>query len=294
MELGGIGIWSGELRYGDAGEIRDAAAELESLGYTALWIPDVGGDVFGALQTLLEPTSTIVAATGILNLWMHSVDEVGEGFAALEADHPGRTLLGIGVSNPIFIDQTHPGQYKKPLQITRRYLDDLDAVSPTVPRDRRVLAALGPKMLELARDHAGGAHPYLVTPEHTEVAREALGDGPLLAPEQHVVLETDGPRPRHRPEGIATYLQLPSSNYVSNWRRAGFGEDDFADGGSDRLVDHVVAWGDEAAIAARVQAQLDAGADHVCVQVVTGAERTDFPRAEWRALAPALVGLTRR
>ena len=199
MELGGIGIWSGELRYGDAGEIRDAAAELESLGYTALWIPDVGGDVFGALQTLLEPTSTIVAATGILNLWMHSVDEVSEGFAALEADHPGRTLLGIGVSNPIFIDQTHPGQYKKPLQITRRYLDDLDAVSPTVPRDRRVLAALGPKMLELARDHAGGAHPYLMTPEHTEVAREALGDGPLLAPEQHVVLETDSARPAPSP-----------------------------------------------------------------------------------------------
>jgi probable F420-dependent oxidoreductase len=295
MELGGIGIWSGELRYGDAGEIRDAAAELESLGYTALWIPDVGGDVFGALQTLLESTSTIVAATGILNLWMHSVDEVGQGFAALEADHPGRTLLGIGVSNPIFIDQTHPGQYKKPLQITRRYLDDLDAVSPTVPRDRRVLAALGPKMLELARDHAGGAHPYLMTPEHTEVAREALGDGPLLAPEQHVVLETDSARARAiAREGIATYLQLPSSNYVSNWRRAGFGEDDFADGGSDRLVDHVVVWGDEATIAARVQAHFDAGADHVCVQAYTGTERSDLPRAEWRALAPALVGLTRR
>jgi probable F420-dependent oxidoreductase len=293
MEITGIGIWSGELRYGNAAEIRDAAAELEGLGYSALWIPDVGGDVFGALQTLLEPTSTIVAATGILNLWMHSVDEVGQGFAALEADHAGRTLLGIGVSNPIFIDQTHPGQYKKPLQVTRRYLDDLDAVSPTVPRDRRVLAALGPKMLELARHHAGGAHPYLMAPEHTKVARAALGEGPLLAPEQHVILETDGDKARAiAREGLATYLQL--ANYVNNWRRIGFGEDDFADGGSDRLIDHVVVWGDETTIAARVQAHLDAGADHVCVQVVTGAGRTDFPRAEWRALAPALVQLTRR
>jgi probable F420-dependent oxidoreductase len=218
---------------------------------------------------------------------------VGQGFAALEADHPGRSLLGIGVSHPIFIDQTHPGQYKKPLQVTRRYLDDLDAVSPTVPRDRRVLAALGPKMLELARDRAGGAHPYLMTPEHTKVAREALGDGPLLAPEQHVVLETDAARARAiAREGLDTYLQLP--NYVNNWRRLGFTEDDFADGGSDRVIDHVVAWGDEATIAARVQAHLDAGADHVCVQAYTEAERTDFPRAEWRALAPALVGLRRR
>jgi probable F420-dependent oxidoreductase len=295
MELTGIGIWSGALRYGDASEIRDSAAELESLGYTALWVPDAGGDVFGALQTLLEPTSTIVAATGILNLWMHSVDEVGQGFAALEAEHPGRSLLGIGVSNPIFIDQTHPGQYKKPLQVTRRYLDDLDAVSPTVPRDRRVLAALGPKMLELARDRTAGAHPYLMTPEHTEVARAVLGEDTLLAPELHVVLETDGARARAiAREGISTYLQLPNSNYVNNWRLAGFDDDDFADGGSDRLVDHVVAWGDEVTIAARVQAHLDAGADHVCIQVITGPERTDLPRAEWRALAPALVGLARR
>src|SRR3954447_14182680 len=119
MDLHGTGIWSGELRYGDAAEVRDAAAELESLGYTALWIPDVGGDVFGALRALLDPTSTIVAATGILNLWMHTADEVGAGFAALESDHPRRTLLGIGVSHSMLIDQSHPGQYEKPLQVTR-------------------------------------------------------------------------------------------------------------------------------------------------------------------------------
>jgi probable F420-dependent oxidoreductase len=293
MRLSGTGIWSGELRYGEEGEKREAAAELEQLGYTALWIPDVGGDVFGALRDLLDATSTIVAATGILNLWMHPATEVGEGLAALDADHPDRTLLGIGVSHSLLIDQSHPGQYEKPLAVTRNYLDELDAASPTVPVDRRVLAALGPKMLELSRDRASGAHPYLVTPEHTQVARETLGDGPLLLPEQHVVLETDAAKARALArEGLSVYLQLP--NYVNNWRRLGFGEDDFADGGSDRLVDHVVVWGDEATIAARVQAHFDAGADHVCVQAYTGTDRTDLPRAEWRALAPALVGLTRR
>ena len=296
MRLAGTGIWSGELRYGEAGEKREAAAELEELGYSALWIPDVGGDVFGALRDLLDATASVVVATGILNLWMHAADEVGEGFAALEGDQPGRTLLGIGVSHSLVIEQTHPGQYDKPLQVTRRYLDELDAVSPTVPTDRRVLAALGPKMLELARDRAGGAHPYLVTPEHTKLAREVLGEGPLLLPEQHVVLESDADHARAiAREGIAMYLQLPTPRtYVNNWRRLGFGEEDFADGGSNRLIDHVVAWGDEATIAARVQAHFDAGADHVCVQVYTGSERTALPRGEWRALAPALAGLTRR
>jgi probable F420-dependent oxidoreductase len=296
MRLAGTGIWSGELRYGEAGEKREAAAELEELGYSALWIPDVGGDVFGALRDLLDATASVVVATGILNLWMHAADEVGAGFAALEGDQPGRTLLGIGVSHSLVIEQTHPGQYDKPLQVTRRYLDELDAASPTVPTDRRVLAALGPKMLELARDRAGGAHPYLVTPEHTKLAREVLGEGPLLLPEQHVVLETDADHARAiAREGIATYLQLPPPRtYVNNWRRVGFGEEDFADGGSNRLIDHVVAWGDEATIAARIQAHFDAGADHVCVQAYTASERTDLPRAEWRALAPALVGLTRR
>ncbi len=293
MHLTGTGIWGGQLRYGDAAEKADAAAELEALGYSALWIPDVGGDVFGALRDLLGATSTVTVATGILNLWMHTASEVGEGLAALDAEHPGRTLLGIGVSHSLLIDQTQPGAYTKPLSVTRNYLDELDAASPTVPVDRRVLAALGPKMLGLARDRAAGAHPYLVTPEHTQVARDALGDGPMLLPEQHVVLETDPARARTvAREGLSVYLQLP--NYVNNWRRLGFTEDDFVGGGSDRLVDHIVVWGDEATIAARVQAHFDAGADHVCIQAYTGTEAGDFPRAEWRALAPALVGLTRR
>ena len=200
MRLAGTGVWSGELRYGEAGEKREAAAELEELGYSALWIPDVGGDVFGALRDLLDATASVVVATGILNLWMHAADEVGAGFAALEGGQPGRTLLGIGVSHSLVIEQTHPGQYAKPLQVTRRYLDELDAVSPTVPTDRRVLAAIGPKMLELARDRAGGAHPYLVTPEHTKLAREVLGEGSAPAPRAaRGARDRRRPRPGHRP-----------------------------------------------------------------------------------------------
>ncbi len=134
MDLSGIGIWSGELRYGDEAEKREAVAELQELGYTAAWIPDVGGDVFGALRELLDATTTLVAATGILNLWMHSAADVGEGFAGLEADFAGRTLLGIGVSHHLLIDNSHPGEYTKPLAKTRSYLDELDEVAPTVPR----------------------------------------------------------------------------------------------------------------------------------------------------------------
>ena len=199
MELSGIGIWSGELRYGDAGEIALPPAELEALGYTALWIPDVGGDVFGALRTLLDATTTVVAATGILNLWMHSADDVGAGFAALEADHPEphaarhrrQPLAAHRADPPGPVQEAVAGHPPVPRRPRRR--------PPTVPRDRRVLAALGPKMLELARDRAGGAHPYLVTPEHTEVAREVLGEGPLLRPSSTSCSRPTPPRPAPSP-----------------------------------------------------------------------------------------------
>jgi probable F420-dependent oxidoreductase len=293
MDLTGVGVWSSALRYGKAPDKREALAELDELGYSAVWVPDSGGDVFGALRTILESTRSLVAASGILNLWAHDAEEVGSGHFALTAAHPGRLLLGIGVSHAPFVERAQPGAYVRPLQRMREYLDQLDAATPTVPVAERVLAALGPKMLELARDRSRGAHPYLVTPEHTAEARSTLGAGPLLAPEQHVVLETDPARAREAARsGLAIYLSLP--NYVGNWLRLGFTEADVADGGSDRLVDHVVAWGDEAAIASRVQAHLDAGADHVCVQVIGGADAAVLPRAEWRALAPALVGLDRR
>jgi probable F420-dependent oxidoreductase len=289
MDLGPVGIWSAALRYGDRGEAREAAGELERLGFGTLWIPGgIGGDVFESASALLGATSRVVVATGILNLWMHPPGEVAAGHARLASDHPGRFLLGVGVSHALLVDAAQPGRYARPLAVTRRYLDELDAASPPVPVGERALAALGPGMLALARDRTRGAHPYLVSPEHTRVAREVLGDGPLLAPEQSAVLETDPARAREvARQHLAIYLGLP--NYVNNLRRLGFGADDVAPPGSDRLVDGVVAWGDLDAVARRVREHRDAGADHVCIQVLTTDLRV-APRAAWRELGPALVG----
>jgi probable F420-dependent oxidoreductase len=289
MDLHGTGIWSGALRYGDRAAARDAAAELESLGYSALWVPGgVGGDVFGDCAALLEATERVTVATGILNLWMHEPHEVAVGHAEITARFPERFLLGIGVSHAPLIDRDESRRYEKPLEKTRHYLDQLDTGSPPVPVDERALAALGPKMLELARDRSRGAHPYLANPEHTRFARGVLGEGPLLMPEQPVALERDAAAARELARAhFAIYLTLP--NYVNNLRRIGFTDDDLRDGGSDRLIDGVVAWGDEAAIARRVQEHFDAGADHVCIQVVTPRGIQNLPLDQWRALAPALV-----
>jgi len=284
-----VGIWSAELRYGDAGAARAAAAELEALGYTALWVPGgIGGAVFDDCENLLAATERVPVATGILNLWSHSVQETCDGHARVTAAHPDRFLLGIGVSHAPLVDAKEPGRYAKPLAVTRTFLDEIDASTPTVPMNERVLAALGPNMLELARDRSAGAHPYLVPPEHTSFARGVLGEGVLLAPEQHVVLETDPDKARAVARASLTiYMTLP--NYVNNWRRFGFTDDDVSGAGSDRLVDALVAWGDEAAIAARVREHLDAGADHVCVQIVSET-RAGMPVASARRLAPALLG----
>lgn len=285
--LSGTGIWSSNLRYGDAAEAAESAAELESLGYSALWVPDVAGDLFGALENLLAATKDVTIASGILNLWLHTPEESAAAYARLTADHGDRLLVGIGVSHAPLIDRKAPGTYRRPLQQMVEYLDGLDAADPPLPVGARCLAALGPKMLRLARERTLGTHPYLVTPEHVARARESLGAGPLVAPEQGVVLETDPEAARAiARQHLATYLQLP--NYFLNWERVGLTEDDRADGGSDRLVDALVVWGDEAAIAERVQAHRDAGADHVCVQVLT-ADPAAFPRQQWRRLAPALL-----
>ena len=283
VDLNGIGVWSSALRYGDRAQADEATTELESLGYTAVWVPDVGGDVFGAVASLLASTSRMVIATGILNLWMHEPDETASRYHELVGAHGQRFLVGIGVSHAPLIDQKGPGTYTKPLARMREYLDGLDGAEHALPVDVRVLAALGPKMLELARDRAGGAHPYLANPDHTRFARERLGPGPLLAPEQPVVLETDPARARELArKHLATYLGLP--NYVNNLFRLGLTEDDVRDGGSDRLVDSIVAWGDEAAIASRLQAHRDAGADHVCIQLLTG-DFSTLPLEGWRRLA---------
>jgi len=293
IELRGTtGVWSGELRYGDKGRAREAAAELEELGYAALWIPDVGGDLFEVVESLLSATSSATVATGILNLWMHTPEESAEVHARLTADHGDRLLYGIGVSHAMLIDMNEAGRYRKPLSAMATFLDGLDAAPVPVPRERRVLAALGPKMLQLAATRSGGVHPYNVTPEHTALAREAVGPEALVLPEQAVVLSDDAAEARELGRRhLAGYLGLP--NNATTIRRLGFGDDDFADGGSDRMVDALVAWGDESAIRSSLDAHRAAGADHICIQVITDDKVDGFPLEQWRRLAPALnAGVT--
>jgi probable F420-dependent oxidoreductase len=286
MQLSGTGIWSAQLRYGHAGVISEAAAELDELGYQAIWIPDVGGDVLGAVEVLLRATPRAVIATGILNIWMHEPAEVASRRASWEEAWQRRFLLGLGVSHSVLIDHENPGRYTKPYSKMVEYLDGLDAAGVPFPVDARVLAALRPKMLGLARDRAAGAHPYFVPPEHVARARELLGADRLIAVELAVVLDRDPSTARETARRhTGTYVNLP--NYTNNLRELGFGDDDFADRGSDRLVDAIVAWGDENAIATRVAAMRDAGADHVCIQVIRSDD--EIPRADWRNLAPALV-----
>ncbi|MCV7332201.1 LLM class F420-dependent oxidoreductase [Mycobacterium cookii] len=286
MRLSGVGIWSSQLRYGDPAESAEAAAELDELGYPALWIPDVGGKVFDAVESLLAATSRTVIATGILNLWMHSPEDVASSYARLTGAHGDRFLLGIGVSHAPLIDAREPGRYRKPLAATESFLDGIDATEQPVPVDRRVLAALGPKMLSLSAHRAGGAHPYLVTPDHTASARSTLGEGPLLLPEQTVILTDDADEAREIGAGwLRSYLAMP--NYANNMLRIGFTEDDVAQV-SDRLLDAIIAWGDESAILRRVDEHRQAGADHVCVQVLLSDAKA-YPREEWRRLAAALT-----
>ncbi|MFE5684916.1 LLM class F420-dependent oxidoreductase [Streptomyces sp. NPDC056512] len=280
--IGRYGLWNSGLRDPDparAAELAETAAELEQLGYGALWLGGSSGIEHAA--PLIEATSKITVATGILSIWQHEARETADRWAALEAARPGRFLLGLGVSHAKLTTQ-----YKRPYGAMVDYLDALDAAG--IPADRRVLAALGPRMLELSRDRAAGAHPYLVTPEHTARARETLGQGPLLAPEFTVVLEADPDRARATArETLALYLQL--ANYTNSWLRLGFTEDDFANGGSDRLVDALFGWGDEQRVRERIDAFLDAGADHVAVQVLPpGEDRAGLPREQWRRLAAAL------
>jgi probable F420-dependent oxidoreductase len=278
LGLGRIGVWSRGLRYhADRAAAEAAASELEALGYGAVWLPDTGGDVLGAVAGVLGATESIAVATGILNIWMHEAADVARGVDALARDHPGRFVLGLGASHGSIVGE----RYSRPLAAMRAYLDELDAADPHVPPNRRVLAALGPRMLELARERAAGAHPYLVTPEHTRRARTILGADRVLAVEQSVAVATDGLEQARA--FVADYLALP--NYGANLRRLGYGDDDLRP--SDRLVRDLVAFGDEEAIAARVREHLDAGADHVCIQVI-GA-RDGLALDQWRRLAPALI-----
>jgi probable F420-dependent oxidoreductase len=280
---GDIGVWSPQLREGAARDVAEAAAELEELGYGTIWVPGrEHDDLEERLHLLLSSTQRITVATGIVSIWTHPADATAALTARLTAEFPGRFLLGLGVSHAPAVGE----RYRRPLTEMTRYLDALDAADPPVPRTERVLAALAPRMLALARERARGSHPYLVTPEHTRTAREALGPDALLAPEQTVVLEEDPEAARAvARQWLARYLQLP--NYVNNWLRTGFDDADIEDGGSDRLVDALVAWGGVDAIATRVDEQRAAGADHVALQVLTS-DAAQLPREQWRRLAGAL------
>jgi probable F420-dependent oxidoreductase len=282
--LGRIGIWSLELRFGDRGEALDAAAELDELGFGALFVPGgVGGDLLGDVDRLLSVTRKAVIGTGILNIWKHQPEDVCAWWLEQSDDQRARTLLGLGVSHGPLIGDT----YGKPLATMRSYLARLSEKG--LPSTALCLAALGPKMLELARDHTAGAHPYLVPPEHSALARKILGPDALLAPEQGVVLESDPTRVREIcQQALEHYRRLP--NYVNSWRRLGFTDDDITHG-SDRLIDALFAAGEPDRIAERVNAHLAAGADHVCLQVLTGSPRPDVgaARQAWRKLAAALL-----
>ncbi len=282
-----VGVWSGELRRADAGVVARCAAEIEQLGFTALWLPGFHGEPPGApLTTPLAATDELIVATGILNVWDYDAQQLAETHERLEEESGDRFLLGLGVSHPVLVDREEPGRYRLPLTRMSAFLDELDAADPPVPHDEIVLAALGPRMVRLSAERTAGAHPYLTPPEHTRMAREAMGPDAYLAPEQAVLLEADPGRAREIGRAfLGRYLELP--NYTANLERLGFEPTDMVDGGSDALVDAVIAWGDGDAVAARVQAHLDAGADHVCVQAL-GGPAGEPPRALWRDLASAL------
>jgi probable F420-dependent oxidoreductase len=284
MDLGPIGIWSAGLRIADERAVLDAAAELEELGYGTLWFPArEHAGLADRIQAILRATKRVVVATGIVNIWTHPAAEVAAEHHALEQAFPGRFLLGLGVGHPHAVPE-----YTRPLQKMQSYLDELDAARPPVPKQERVLAALGPKMLDLSGARSWGTHPYFVPPAHTRVARDRLGPAVLVAPEQMVVLETDpGAARRVARASMERYLNAP--NYTNNLRRLGYAPADIADGGSDKLVDDIVAWGDAPTVLERVRAHHAAGADHVCLQVLDP-DPNALPIAGWRALAPPLLG----
>ncbi len=273
-QLGRFGVWRGAWQ-----TTPEIATGLEQLGYGALWL---GGSPDGDLaiaESLLDATSTLIVGTSIVNIWKDAAPLVAESYARVQARHPERFVLGVGAGHP---EATQ--QYANPYDALVAYIDQL--VGHHVPSERVVLAALGPKVLQLAGDRTGGAIPYLVPPEHTRRAREILGPRPLLAPEHKVVVDADEERARKLGRRRVQNPYLGLVNYTSNLRRLGFTDADLADGGSDRLIDALVAHGSPDRVAAKLQAHLDAGADHVCIQLLTEAEADPMPG--YQALAQAL------
>ena len=271
--LGRFGVWRGASLVAP-----ELAVGIERLGFGALWLgSSPTGDLVRA-EELLGATTTLTLATSIVNMWQDRPEDVARSFARVQRRHPGRFLLGVGAGH-----REATQRYARPYETLARYVDVLRAGG--VPRDSLVLAALGPKVLGLARDRAAGAIPYLVPPEHTRQARAVLGPGPLLAPEHKVVLDTDPDQARALGR-TRVHPHLGLVNYTSNLRRLGWTDDDLSGSGSDALIDALVAHGSQAEIAAQLTRHLDAGADHVCLHLITEAGTDSL--ASYRALAPAL------
>ncbi|MGN9811788.1 TIGR03620 family F420-dependent LLM class oxidoreductase [Micromonospora sp. BQ11] len=290
--LPAVGVWSMELRGAARPAVRDAATELDERGFRALWIPGLdGGGAVDDVGHLLEAAPRATVALGVLAIWGQDPVALGDRLAAWDAVHGKRTILGFGVSNAH--SAARAGQdYGRPVESMGRWLDALDAAPRPVPAGRRILGALGPRMADLAADRTAGWHPFLVTPDYTAAQRERVGAQPLVAPHLAVVLERDPDRARTAARaGIGMFIGFPA--YRANLARLGFTEDDLVPGGSDRLIDALVAWGDLDAVGDRIREHLDAGADHVALHVLRPEEpdQPALPLPQWRDLATLLPSL---
>ncbi len=289
---GRVGLWTAALESVEPAAVPDVVGALDEQGWDALWFGEAyGREAFTAAQLYLSSSRRMAVATGIASVYGRDAVAASSAGRLLAELFPGRFVLGLGVSHAPMVERMRGHAYGKPVRAMTEYLDAMDAApwfSAGSALPPRVLAALGPRMLELARDRAAGAHPYLVTPDHTARAREVLGDGPLLAVEQAVVLSEDPDVVRARAHWhLEIYTGLP--NYRASWTRQGFTDEDYVRGGSARLKAAMVVGGEDA-VRRRVQEHLDAGADHVCLQVL-GDDVFTVPVDDWAALAPAAAGL---
>jgi len=289
INLGRVGLWTADFDLQPMAKAQEAIAQVEAMGFGTVWVPEaVLREPFASTSLLLSATKKMILATGIASIHARTAQTMQAGWKTVTEAFPDRFLLGMGVSHAPMVTGVHKGNYDKPYSTMVEYLDAMDAgiyFSPapsTAPQ--RVLAALGPKMLKLAADRCGGAHPYFIPVEHTAMARSVMGADALLAPEQAVVFETDPTKARAiARQHMNTYTRLP--NYVNNLVRLGFDADDVAKQ-EDHVVDAIVAWGTTEQITSRITAHLDSGANHVCVQVLTDAPGT-LPMKQWQELADA-------
>jgi probable F420-dependent oxidoreductase len=289
VNLTDLGIWTAQFDFQPASIVRDTVQELEALGYGSLWVGEnIGREPISQSAILLGATQRLLVGTAVANIWARDPLSTAAAHHTLSEAYPERFILGLGVSHTRLVNDVRGLRYHLPVQAMRDYLTAMDQLSNRYRAIRasttiRLIGALGPRMLHLAATHTDGAHTYLVPPEHTATARQILGPGKLLVPEQAVILDSDKTRARDTARRhVRRYL--PLTNYTDNLRRLGFDTADFEHDGSDRLIDALVAWGDEAAIAERLTQHRQAGADHICIQVLD-AEPRGLPLPQWRRLA---------